>query len=164
MGDPDGAVVWETDPCPQSAPTVFAFTAVVGDARGTAELWVNREYALTFPTGTFTDRQRWQRGPYVLEFVPEQMGHYRSGYWLLYVPEQQTSAGKPVELRVAHASGLRHSFFMIKGRDDTATHESLSLANVASGLQPATGPESAGDEQTGSEPAPPVATTRDRDA
>jgi hypothetical protein len=164
MGDPDGAVVWQTDPCPERAPTVFAFTAVVGDARGTAELWVNREYALTFPTGTFTDRQRWQRGPYVLEFVPKEAGHYRSGYWLLYVPEEQTVAGKPVELRVAHASGLRHSFFMIKGRDDTAAHESLFLENVASGFEAAGGSENSKSEDSGSQPASPTATTRDRDA
>jgi hypothetical protein len=139
MGDPNGAVVWETDVCPERVPTVFAFTAAVGDARGTAELWVNGEYALTFATGTFTARQRWQHGPYVLELVPKEAGHYRSGYWLLYVPEEQIAAGKPVELRVAHASGLRHSFFMIKGRDDTAAHENLSLENVATGFEPTAG-------------------------
>jgi len=118
---------------------VFAFTAVVGEARGTAELWVNGEYALTFSTGTFSHRQRWQHGPYVLEFVPKEAGHYRSGYWLLYVPQGQVVAGKPVELRVAHASGLRHSFFMIKGRDDTAAHERLSLQTIASGFEAAAG-------------------------
>jgi hypothetical protein len=95
---------------------------------------VNHEYALTFPTGKFTEPQRWQRGPYVLELVPKKAGHFRSGYWLLYVPEEKIVAGKAVQLRVAHVSGLRHSFFMIKGRDDTVAHERLSLEGVAGGL------------------------------
>jgi hypothetical protein len=162
MGDPNGAVVWETDPCPKRVPTVFAFTAVVGEARGTAELWVNREYALTFPTGAFTDRQRWQRGAYVLEFAPSKVGQFRSGYWLLYVPEEQIVAGKPVELRVAHASGLRHSFFMIKGRDDTVAHEHLTLEKVASGFEATVGSPRANDEAIASE-VPVVAVTTGND-
>jgi hypothetical protein len=156
LGDSNGSVVWETDPCPKSAPTVFAFTAVVGDARGAAELWVNREYALTFPTGTFTAPQRWQRGPYVLEFTPKKAGHYRSGYWLLYVPEEQILAGKPVELRVAHASGLRHSFFMIKGREDTAAYENLSLEQIGRGFETTVG--SAGRQGTATDAEPPAGT------
>jgi hypothetical protein len=164
LGDPDGAVVWETAPPPMRAPTVFAFTAAVGDARGMAELWVNHEYALTFPTGKFTEPQRWQRGPYVLELVPKKAGHFRSGYWLLYVPEEKIVAGKAVQLRVAHVSGLRHSFFMIKGRDDTVAHERLSLEGVAGGLDTKVGTAAKQSPPTSSAGSAPSTAKRNDDA
>ncbi len=133
LGDADGALVWQTAPVERRVPTVFIFTAAMGDAPGEAELWVNDHYALKFPTGSFPQPQRWQRGPYVLEFFPRRQGHNLSGYWLLQVPAEEITAGQPAELRVAHVDGSPHAFFMIKGRRDTAAHESVSLQSVSEG-------------------------------
>ncbi len=131
LGDADGAVVWQTDPPPASEPTVFVFTASMGDAPGEAELWVNGKYALTFSTGRFPEVQRWRGGSYLLEFHPRPNGGGVSGYWLLFVPRHEITAGKPVQLRVAHINGAPNSVFMLKGYQDTAAHESLTLASLA---------------------------------
>jgi 4-amino-4-deoxy-L-arabinose transferase-like glycosyltransferase len=131
LGDPDGAVVWQTDPPPASGPTVFVFTASLGDAPGEAELWVNGRYALTFSTGRSPGMRRWQTGPYVLEFHPRPNGGGLSGYWLLFVPRQEVKSGKPVQLRVAHSDGSPNAAFILKGYQDTAAHESLTLASIA---------------------------------
>jgi hypothetical protein len=130
LEDPNGAVVWETDACPEKAPTVFAFTAVVGEERGRAELWVNGRYALTFATGSFSTAQSWERGAYRMEFFPRSQGQGLSGYWLVHVPEEDVAAGKSVELRVAHSDGSPHAFFMVKDRNDTIAHESLTLERI----------------------------------
>jgi hypothetical protein len=127
LEDPNGAVVWNTAPVPTRAPTAFVFTGTMSEPPGQAELWVNRQYALTFPTGRFETPQRWQRGPYVLEFVPREQGDFLSGYFRLQVPAEQITAGQPVELRVAHIGGSPFSFFQIKGRHDTAQFEHLTL-------------------------------------
>jgi hypothetical protein len=130
LEDPNGAVVWTTDPVPTRAPTVFVFTGTMSEHPGEAELWVNRQYALTFPTGRFMTPQRWQRGPYVLEFVPRQQGNFLSGYFRLLVPAAQITPGQPVELRVAHVSGSPFSFFQIKGRDDTVEVEKVTMDGI----------------------------------
>lgn len=130
LEDPNGSVVWTTDPVPSRAPTVFAFTATMSEQPGTAELWVNRQYALTFPTGRFMTPQRWQRGPYVLEFVPREQGNFLSGYMRLLVPAEQITPGKPVELRVAHIDGSPFAFFQVKGRDDTVQTEHVTVEGL----------------------------------
>jgi 4-amino-4-deoxy-L-arabinose transferase-like glycosyltransferase len=130
LEDPNGAVVWKTDPVPARAPTVFAVTGTMSEQPGTAELWVNGQYALTFPTGQFKTPQRWQRGPYVLEFVPREQGNFLSGYFRLLVPAAQTTPGQPVELRVAHVSGSPFAFFQIKGRDDTVQFEKVTMEGL----------------------------------
>lgn len=142
LEDGGGEVVWRTDPVPQQAPTVFDFTAAVGEHRGQAELWVDGEYALSFPTGRFTTAQRWVRGPYVLEFRPVERGNYLSGAWRLLVPAARVTAGAPVELRVAHREGAPFAFFQIKGRHDTAAFEQLTLESAAA-LVPDTAAEAA---------------------
>jgi hypothetical protein len=131
LEDGDGQVVWTTDPVPAQAPTVFDFTAAMSELPGTAELWVNRRLALTFPTGRFPTPQRWSAGPYVLEFLPEAQGNYLSGAWRLLVPAADITPGQPVELRVAHRDGSPFAFFQIKGRDDTAAFEQLTLDGAA---------------------------------
>ena len=138
LEDPNGAVTWTTAPVPTRAPTVFAFTGTMSEPPGQAELWVNRQYALTFPTGRFATAQRGQRGPYVLEFVPREQGHFLSGYFRLQVPAEQVTPGQPVELRVAHVGGSPFSFFQIKGRHDTAQFEHLTVDGTAP--PPAPGP------------------------
>jgi 4-amino-4-deoxy-L-arabinose transferase-like glycosyltransferase len=130
LEDPNGAVVWTTDPVPARAPTVFAFTATMSEQPGEAELWVNQRYALTFPTGEFRTPQRWQHGPYVLQFVPREQGHFQSGYFRLLVPAEQITPGQPVELRVAHVGGSPFSFFQIKGRDDTVQVEHVTMEGL----------------------------------
>jgi len=147
LEDPNGAVVWKTDPVPVRAPTVFAFTMTMSENPGVAELWVNRQYALSFPTGRFPTPQRWRRGPYVLEFVPREQSGFLSGYARLLVPAEQITPGQPVELRVAHISGAPFAFFQIKGRDDTVQVEHVGLdglvpvAGAASGAGTGTGVE-----------------------
>jgi hypothetical protein len=131
LEDGGGEVVWTTDAVPAKAPTVFDFTAAMSELPGTAELWVNGHYALSFPTGRFPTAQRWARGPYVLEFLPKEQGGYLSGAWRLLVPADDVTAGQPVELRVAHRDGSPFAFFQIKGRDDTAQTEQLTLESAA---------------------------------
>ncbi|MDX2166965.1 MAG: glycosyltransferase family 39 protein [Deltaproteobacteria bacterium] len=131
LEDAGGEVVWQTDPLPAQAPTVFDFTAMVSEQPGTAELWVNGQFALSFPTGRFRTPQVWTRGPYVLQFLPEEQGNFVSGAWRLIVPAEQTTAGRPVELRVAHRDGKPFAFFQLKGRQDTAEFEQLTLESAA---------------------------------
>jgi hypothetical protein len=149
LEDPNGAVVWTTDPVPERAPTVFAFTGTMSEPSGVAELWVNRQYALSFPTGRFRTPQRWQRGPYVLEFVPREQGNFLSGYFRLLVPAAQITPGQPVELRVAHVSGSPFSFFQIKGRDDTVQAEKVTLDGMVAVGMPASGADAGTGTSTG---------------
>jgi len=159
LEDPDGAVVWTTDPVPTRAPTVFAFTAAMSEQPGEAELWVNGQYALTFSTGEFHAPQRWQRGPYVLEFVPREQGHFLSGYFRLLVPAAQITPGRPVELRVAHVGGSPFAFFQLKGRDDTVQFEHLTTDGLVAspGADAAGGAAGTGGEADHPPPAPPDA-------
>ncbi|MGH7786135.1 MAG: ArnT family glycosyltransferase, partial [Candidatus Binatia bacterium] len=140
LEDPNGAVIWTTDPVPERAATAFVFTASMSAEPGTAELWVNRRYALTFSTGRFETPQRWQRGPYVLEYVPREAGHFLSGLWRLQVPAEEITPGQPVELRVAHVDGRLFAFFQLKGRDDTAAFEKVTLGDFAPPPPPAPPP------------------------
>jgi hypothetical protein len=141
LEDPNGAVVWTTDPVPQRAPTEFVFTATMNEQPGEAELYVNGHYALRFATGRFGGPQLWQRGPYVLEFVPKEQGHFLSGYWLLQVPAEDVTAGQPVELRVAHVDGSPFAFFQLKGRDDTVQFEGVTLQQPAPSPSPSPNPD-----------------------
>jgi 4-amino-4-deoxy-L-arabinose transferase-like glycosyltransferase len=151
LEDGGGEVVWTTDAAPAKAPTVFDFTGAMSEQPGTAELWVNGHYALSFQTGRFPTPQRWARGPYVLEYLPKEQGNYLSGPFRLLVPADDVTAGQPVELRVAHRDGSPFAFFQIKGRDDTAQVEQLTLGGAAALVAPgaATAPAAA--------PAPPGA-------
>jgi len=47
------------------------------------------------------------------------------------VPAEQVTAGQPLQLRVAHRDGAPFSFFQIKGRQDTAAFEHLTLQSAA---------------------------------
>ena len=151
LEDPNGAVVWKTDPVPARAPTVFAFTMTMSEFPGVAELWVNRQYALSFPTGRFPTPQRWQRGPYVLEFVPRDQSGFLSGYARLLVPAEQITPGQPVELRVAHIAGAAFAFFQIKGRDDTVQVEHVGLEGLVPAAEAAAGQGAAAGSGAGSE-------------
>ncbi len=148
LEDPNGAVVWTTDPVPARAPTAFAFTAAMSEHPGEAELWVNRQYALSFPTGPFKTPQRWQRGPYVLEFVPREQGNFLSGYFRLLVPAEQITAGQPVELRVAHVGGAPFAFFQIKGRDDTVQFEKVTMEGLVTGAGSGSGTGTGTEEES----------------
>jgi hypothetical protein len=53
------------------------------------------------------------------------------------VPADDVAAGQPVELRVAHRDGSPFAFFQIKGRDDTAQAEQLTLESAAALTAPA---------------------------
>ncbi len=129
--DSDGAVEWKTAAVPRRAPTELAFTAVLSPVPGTAQLWVDGRFALEFRTARFTTPQTWTRGPYRLQYWPQQNGDYRSGYWLLRVPAEQVRAGQPLRLRVSHVDGERDASFMLKDRADTAVHEELVGAQRA---------------------------------
>lgn len=137
LEDGDGQVVWTTDPVPERAPTVVDFTAAMSDHPGVADLYIDGRYALTFSTGRYRTPQRWARGPYVLQFLPKESGGYTSGPWRLLVPAEAVTPGKPLELRVAHRNGAPFAYFQIKGRDDTAAFEQLTLADAAALAAPA---------------------------
>ncbi len=137
LEDPNGSVTWATAPVPTLGATVFVFTGAMSDQRGTAELWVNGHYALTFPTGAFQTPQRWERDPYVLEFVPRKEGNFLSGYFRLLVPAKDIEAGRPVELRVAHVDGSPFAFFQVKGRNDTIATEHVTADGLVAAPAPA---------------------------
>lgn len=115
LGDANGAVEWRTAPIPERKPTAVRFNAAVGDANGVADLYVDGTYALSFETGRFRAPKRWQRGPWVLLYEPQERGHFLSGPWRLLVPASAVTPGQPLTLRVMHRDGSRHAFFMIKG-------------------------------------------------
>jgi len=114
LSDANGALEWKTAPLPEKKTTVVTFDAAVGEQAGWADLYVDGRYALTFPTRRFREAQRWARGGFVLEYEPQERGHFLSGPWRLTVPAEAVTAGQPLTLRVAHRSGRREAFFMIK--------------------------------------------------
>ena len=121
LEDPNGAVVWTTDPVPARAPTVFVFTATMSEQPGEAELWVNGHYALTLPDRPASATpQRWQRGP-VRARVRRRASRATSSpaTGACWCRPRTSPPGQPVELRVAHVDGSPFAFFQIKGRDDT---------------------------------------------
>jgi hypothetical protein len=124
--DHDGAVEWVTAPPPTAAPTAFAFTAVVSNLPGRAQLWVDGVYALTFDTNRFVERKRWTGNGFALEYRPRPGGDYRSGLWIVSVPQSRIRPGQPVRLRVSHVDGHRDASFMLKERPDTVEFEKLT--------------------------------------
>ncbi len=128
--DADGAVEWETGVVPDKLATVFAFTGVVSRLPGIAQLWVDGTFALEFETAAFTEPKRWSGNGFVLHYRPKESGHYRSGVWVLYVPQANVEAGKPLRLRVSHLEGHQDSSFLLKRRADTAHYEKMTLREL----------------------------------
>ncbi|MBI4516885.1 MAG: hypothetical protein HY699_13830 [Deltaproteobacteria bacterium] len=129
--DEDGELVWRTAPCPARKTTVLVFTASLGEPAGTADLYVNGDYALSFDTDDRPGTHVAERGGYRLVFVSKQIIHGNSGVIYLTVPAAAIRPGEPLELRVAHSSGYPESWFLVKGRRDTAAFEKVTPARAA---------------------------------
>jgi hypothetical protein len=113
LEDGGGEVVWTTDAAPAKAPTVFDFTAAMSEQPGTAELWVNGHYALTFQTGRFPTRNAGRAAPMSSSTCrrSRQFSPARGDCWC----RRRRHCRQPVELRVAHRDGSPFAFFQIRG-------------------------------------------------
>jgi len=129
--DSEPEVVWETGACPRRATTALAFTASMGEQSGTAELWIDGQYALTFDLGLELPARHWARGPYRLYFEPREVVAGNSGIFVLLVPEEAIEAGKSLEIRVVPSGDSPNAWFMVKNYPDTAAFEHVTPALVA---------------------------------
>ncbi len=131
LRDRDGEIVWRSAALPAQKPTVLVFTASLGEPPGTADLYVNGEYALSFATDDKPGTKVSQRGDFRLVFVSKKITHGNSGVIYLTVPARVVTAGKPLELRVAHSGGVPESWFLLSGYRDTAAFEHVTPATAA---------------------------------
>jgi 4-amino-4-deoxy-L-arabinose transferase-like glycosyltransferase len=129
--DEDGELVWHSAVCPERKRTVLVFAASLGEPGGTADLYVDGEYALTFPTDDSPGTRVVERAGYRLVFAPRKLISGNSGVVYLTVPAAAVTAGRPLELRVTHSSGPPDAWFLIAGRQDTAAFEGVTPESVA---------------------------------
>ncbi|HPC82080.1 MAG TPA: glycosyltransferase family 39 protein [Thermoanaerobaculaceae bacterium] len=134
--DAGAGLVWKTAAPSESLPAALVFTASMGEAPGTAELWVDRRYALTFDLGDDFAARAWSRGRYGLIFVRRGMFAGSSGFCVVLLPEEAVQVGQPIELAVRglRARGDGDPWFMVKERTDTARHEHVDAAAVRAWL------------------------------
>lgn len=143
-GDAPAGLVWRTAAPRESLPTALVFTASMGESPGTAELWVDRQYALTFDLGDDFAVRAWSRGRYGLIFVRREIVAGSSGFCVVLLPEEAVHAGRPIELAVRglQARGGGNPWFMVKERSDTARHEHVDAAAVRAWLDSQASPPS----------------------
>jgi 4-amino-4-deoxy-L-arabinose transferase-like glycosyltransferase len=122
------AVTWRTAPPPAAAPTVFAFTGSTSDEEGDFTLAVDGQHALTFQSERDRELHSWSENGYTLVFVSRASAAGNAGFYLLSVPADRITAGRPLELRVAGAAGDPAGWFMIKAYRDTLAHEHVTPA------------------------------------
>lgn len=131
VSDSPAALVWKSAPVTRRAPTVFAFTGSVGEVAGTAELWVNGRYCLSFDLGEHIGQQVWHGAGCALVFRHKRQISGNSGFFALRLAAEAMETGKPVELavRALRVPGDGNTWFMVKGYRDTCAVE-----NVTSGI------------------------------
>jgi 4-amino-4-deoxy-L-arabinose transferase-like glycosyltransferase len=122
------AVAWRTAPPPVAAPTVFAFTGSTSDEVGDFTLAVDGQPVLTFQSERDRELHSWSENGYTLVFVSRVSAAGNAGFYLLSVPAERLTAGKPLELRVTGAAGDPAAWFMIKGYRDTLAYEHVTPA------------------------------------
>lgn len=124
--DQGGEVSWRSAPVPEKKKTVLVFTTTISDEQGTAELYVDGEFALEFEMGPDRGLRSWSRGPYRMSFVSKGSFAGNSGIALLELPTSKVTAGKPVELRVIPSGGRDEAWFAVKSYRDTIAHEGIT--------------------------------------
>ena len=106
---------------------------------GEAELWVNRQFALRFPTGQFkTHAALAARSLCAGVQCRASRRNFLSGYFRLLVPagaDHARAAGRAAG--GTSSAGSPFSFFQIKGRDDTVEVEHVTLDGLVTGPPPA---------------------------
>lgn len=126
--DTPAALVWKSAPVARHAPTVFAFTGSMGEAAGTAELWVNGRYCLSFDLGEHVEQQVWHGAGCTLMFRHERNVSGNSGFLVLLLAAEAIDPGKPVALavRALRAVGDGNPWFMVKSYRDTGAVENVT--------------------------------------
>ena len=124
--DVPGEVLWRTMPCPEKKDTIAVFTASLGEPPGTADLWVNGEYALSFATDTDPGTRVVEREGFRFVFVPKSTDGGNSGVVYLTIPADKVTAGQPLQLRVKHSAGEPQAWFAVKAYPDTAAFEEVT--------------------------------------
>ncbi|HUI25169.1 MAG TPA: glycosyltransferase family 39 protein [Candidatus Kryptonia bacterium] len=124
--DVPGEVLWRTVPCPEKKDTIAVFTASLGEPPGTADLWVNGEYALSFATDTEPGTRVVERDGFRFVFVTKSSDGGNSGIVYLTVPADKVTAGEPLQLRVKHSAGEPQAWFAVKEYPDTAAFEEVT--------------------------------------
>ena len=124
--DVPGEVLWRTAPCPEKKATIAVFTASLGEPPGTADLWVNGEYALSFATDTEPGVRVVERGGFRFVFIPKSDAGGNSGLVYLTIPADYVTAGEPLQLRVKHSAGEPQAWFAVKAYPDTVAFEEVT--------------------------------------
>lgn len=155
--DAESEVVWKTAPVKERRRTVFAFTGSTSNEKGEAELFLDGKYALTFDLDDERSVRTWRRGSYSLTFASKASVAGNSGVYLLDVPADAVTPGKPLEIRVIPARGQPEAWFGVKGYTDTIAFEHLTPENAIEALRTGWNPEQKGDAPAMPErkPAPP---------
>ena len=122
----NSAVSWRTAAPPSALPTVFAFTGSTSDEEGDFTLAIDGRHALSFRSHRDRELHSWSEHGVTLVFVSRASAAGNAGFYLLSVPAERITAGKPLDLRVAGASGDPAAWFMIKGYRDTLAFEHVT--------------------------------------
>ncbi len=124
------SVRWQTAAPPVAAETVFAFTGSTSDESGQFRLFVDGREVLTFESHADRDTHWWHGERITLVFFSKASAAGNSGVYLLFVPADLITPGRPLELRVEGAGGDPLAWFMLKEFRDTGSAERLSPAAV----------------------------------
>jgi hypothetical protein len=126
--DVPAALAWKTAPVARRAPTLFTFTGSVSEVAGTAELWVNGRFCLSFDLGERIERKSWHGAGCTLMFWHKRQVSGNSGVFALLLGADAVEPGKPVELAVRslRTPGDSNTWFMLKSYRDTAAVENLT--------------------------------------
>jgi hypothetical protein len=130
------SVRWQTAAPPTAAATAFAFTGSTSDESGEFKLFVDDRYVLTFASHGERNPRWWSGERMTLGFFPKASIAGNSGYYLLFVPADLVTAGRPLELRVEGAAGDPLAWFMLKEFRDTTSAERLSSTVAAAARVP----------------------------
>jgi len=119
----DQKVTWSTGECPEKKNTTLVFSGVLGVAVGEGQLYVNDKPVLTFNTGIGPKIEEWKKDDFQLKFFALRVktNQERLGVFCLTMPEEDVSAGEPVQLKVTgyRKTGPGNSFFMLSKIPDT---------------------------------------------
>ncbi len=119
----DQKVTWSTGECPEKKNTTLVFSGVLGVAVGEGQLYVNDKPVLTFNTGIGPKIEEWKKDDFQLKFfsTESETNQERLGVFCLTMPEEDVSAGEPVQLKVTgyRKTGPGNSFFMLSKIPDT---------------------------------------------
>ena len=119
----DQKVTWSTRECPEKKNTTLVFSGVLGVAVGEGQLYVNDKPVLTFNTGIGPKIEEWKKDDFQLKFFALRVktNQERLGVFCLTMPEEDVSAGEPVQLKVTgyRKTGPGNSFFMLSKIPDT---------------------------------------------